>query len=241
MAAANGRQEVAGHLLARGADVNARSDDGDCPLHEAAARGHLEMVRLLLDGGADVNVRSTSRSPVQARAGNTPLHDAVAKGREDVVGLLLVRGADVGARSGRGLTPLHLAAGPGHTGIVRKLLEGGADVGAFGDDGLTPLHAIAAGGEVPSAELLLGRGADVNVRSKPSALVPITASLKPNPWAAGGNTPLHLAVLAERSGMVKLLLRRKADPEARNDLGRKPFDYARTAEMKDLLRQVSRD
>ncbi len=242
LAAANGRREVAELLLARGADVNVRTDDGDTPLHEAASRGHLDVVRLLLNRGADINARSTSQNPVQARAGNSPMHDAVARGHEEVVGLLLARGGDVGARSGRRMTPLHLAAGAGHAGIVRRLLDRGADLASFGDDGLTPLHAIAAGGEVPSAELLLEHGADVNVRSKPSSLLPITvASLKPNPWGAGGNTPLHLAVLAERPGMVKILLRRKADVDARNDLGRTPVDYARTAEMKDLLRQPARD
>ena len=40
MAAANGRTEVARLLLAKGADINVRTDEGDTPLHDAASRGH---------------------------------------------------------------------------------------------------------------------------------------------------------------------------------------------------------
>jgi ankyrin repeat protein len=200
------------------------------------------VVKLLLEKGADINARSTSRSPIEARAGNTALHDAVARGHEEVVGLLLARGAEIGARSASGKTPLHLAAGKGRAGIVRRLLDRGADMAAFSDEGQTPLHAIAAGGDVPSAELLLDKGADVDVRSRPSSSpAGMPRSLRPNRWAAGGNTPLHLAVLADRSDMVRLLLGRKADPGATNSLGQTPLDYARGAAMKELLRRPARD
>ena len=57
MAAANGKTAVAKLLLAKGAGVNVRTDEGNTPLHDAASSGHGEMVELLLRRKADVNAR----------------------------------------------------------------------------------------------------------------------------------------------------------------------------------------
>jgi len=45
--------ELAGALIAAGADVNARQQDGVTPLQEAAANGRADLVTLLLEAGAD--------------------------------------------------------------------------------------------------------------------------------------------------------------------------------------------
>ena len=44
----DGHKDVAELLLANKADVNARDNDGDTPLHMAAMKGHKDMVELLL-------------------------------------------------------------------------------------------------------------------------------------------------------------------------------------------------
>jgi Raf kinase inhibitor-like YbhB/YbcL family protein len=43
-------------LVARGANLNARDNDGWTPMIKAASAGHVEIVRLLLEKGADMNV-----------------------------------------------------------------------------------------------------------------------------------------------------------------------------------------
>jgi ankyrin repeat protein len=48
---------VAELLLKNKADVNARNDFGDTPLHAAAMWGHQGVAELLLANGADVNAR----------------------------------------------------------------------------------------------------------------------------------------------------------------------------------------
>src|SRR5690242_1443895 len=55
------KSDVAGvrALLAKGADVNAKSPYGATPLFFACDRGNLEIVKLLLDRGAEVNVQDT--------------------------------------------------------------------------------------------------------------------------------------------------------------------------------------
>jgi len=59
------------------ADVNARSDDGESPLHCAAFGGHADTCSVLVRGGALVDV-------IALRDGDTPLHLA-ALGRHVAV------------------------------------------------------------------------------------------------------------------------------------------------------------
>ena len=53
IAAIHGRIDVAAHLLARGADVNAHCLEGVTPLHYTAIKGQVKMAKFLLDHGAD--------------------------------------------------------------------------------------------------------------------------------------------------------------------------------------------
>jgi ankyrin repeat protein len=56
-AAVNGRKEIVELLIAKGADVNAKSKRGT-PLHFAAKGGHREVAKLLIAKGADVNAKT---------------------------------------------------------------------------------------------------------------------------------------------------------------------------------------
>ncbi|CAI9725078.1 E3 ubiquitin-protein ligase MIB2-like [Octopus vulgaris] len=63
-------------------EVNARSNNGETPLHLACSQGHFHTVVLLLGhDGIDANVMNIN--------GDTPLHVAVQCQRNDVVSLLL--------------------------------------------------------------------------------------------------------------------------------------------------------
>jgi ankyrin repeat protein len=97
------RREVAGVLIARGADVNARNQTGETQLHRAAFEGDLAAVDLLMSHRAGLAARDAS--------GFTPLHRAVQAGRFDVSARLLELGADGRAAAADGTTPLTLAGG----------------------------------------------------------------------------------------------------------------------------------
>jgi uncharacterized protein len=56
-AARTGNVGDAKSALDAGADVNARDDRQQTPLHWAAMKGHTDLARLLIDKGADLNAR----------------------------------------------------------------------------------------------------------------------------------------------------------------------------------------
>src|SRR5213595_3475488 len=108
LAAFFGHTKVAELLLARGADVSARSrnPNGNTPLHAALAGNHKFVAGLLIGGGADVNAPDA--------AGWRPLHLAAANNNLDAIKALIAQGADAAAGNGEGKTPLSLAQEKNH-------------------------------------------------------------------------------------------------------------------------------
>lgn len=98
-------------------EVNARSNNGDTPLHVAANEGHKDVAELLLANNADVKAKSNG--------GYTPLYFAAFNGSEDVAELLLANHADVNAMDTKGETPLPLVALKGHKDVVELLRHHG--------------------------------------------------------------------------------------------------------------------
>ena len=167
-------------LLAKGADINARNNEGDTMLLLAASSGKKDIVEWLLAKGADVNAKGMDEE--------TPLHRAAYSGEKDIAELLLAKGADVKARNREERAPLRMAVGRGNKDIAELLLAKGADVNAVDQYG-TPLHLAATGGNIDIAELLLAKGADTNAQSDYPG------------------TPLDTAMVDKRSDMVDLLER----------------------------------
>ena len=101
-------------LIARGADVRARSKVGETALMDAATRGDAAAARMLIAKGADVNARD--------HRGYTALMFAAQYDgdAEALVRLLLAHGADVTAIA-EDHTALSLAARRGETGVTKLL------------------------------------------------------------------------------------------------------------------------
>lgn len=78
--------ELVKTLLAKGADVNAKSPYGATPLFFACDRSNVEIVKILLDAGADPNVQDTFYKA-------TPLGWASGKNNPEVMRLLVEKGA----------------------------------------------------------------------------------------------------------------------------------------------------
>lgn len=217
LAAANGNAAIAKLLLGRHADANAATASGVTPLMEVARSGSVDTLRLLLASGASVNAKETAR-------GQTALMWAVARQHHEVVGLLIDHQADIHARTVTrpvmvmldrgprravktsvqdarrlefgGTTALLMAAQHGDAESVRRLLSAGADANDTAGDGKSALVMAAFAGHGGTGSVLLNAGADPNA-------------------AAAGYTALHAAALRGDVALVKALLGKGANPDAR--------------------------
>ena len=97
-ASGEGHMEVVKLLIAKGADVDAKDNDGWTPLISARTK---EIAELLIAKGADVDAKDND--------GWTPLHNAVVNRPKEVTELLIAKGSDVNAKEQNGRTPLDWA------------------------------------------------------------------------------------------------------------------------------------
>ncbi|MDE0570695.1 MAG: ankyrin repeat domain-containing protein [Verrucomicrobiales bacterium] len=81
-------------LIADGASLNARKNDGSTPLSTASFNGRLEIAEYLIQKGA--RVTQTNRD------GNTPLHVAAFMCQTEIIKLFLEKGAPVRKKNNRG-------------------------------------------------------------------------------------------------------------------------------------------
>ena len=222
-----GSTRMAEVLLQKGADPDRTGPSGATALMWAIP--DLEKVRLLLARGANVNA--------QSETGRTPLLVAAAyPGTAAVLRLLVDRGADLRAQDRGGVTALALAVRSADIEVVRFLVERGLD-----PDALNPAARRAgfARYDLPTTEYLMSKlqspTPDILITAaawQPSALVSrwINQGGEVNAKNAAqyDRNPLLAAVTSEAAGaeMLKLLLERGADPNARTTEGESALDWA---------------
>jgi ankyrin repeat protein len=212
-------QDVVRLLLENRALLTVTNDMGRTPLHTAVARRSQVLARLL--AGPDV-------INTHDRTGDTPLHIAVRNRLAQIVTELLAHNADVKAQAAGGNTSLHLAVTGENVSqdLLRLLLEREDAVNAqnpgrnivlgvniANQAGDTPLHIAVRNRLAQIVTELLAHNADVKAQ------------------AAGGNTPLHLAVTGGNVSLdlLRLLLEREdavAGVNARNAGGNTPLHLA---------------
>lgn len=192
LALANGNIILTKRLLKAGADPKATRWNGETALMIAAGAGSAEEVRLLLDAGLDVNAAEPNR-------GQSSLMWAAAEGHSEVVNLLLQRGANVNGTTKSGFTALAFATMKNDSRSVHLLIEAGADPNyALPDKDKTKMLLIAGAYESTGAAMaLLDGGSDPNITD------------------IRGRTPLHIAAEAGSLELVRKLVSKGANLNAR--------------------------
>eukprot|EP01119_Soliformovum_irregulare_P002835 TRINITY_DN13093_c0_g1_i1.p1 TRINITY_DN13093_c0_g1~~TRINITY_DN13093_c0_g1_i1.p1 ORF type:complete len:675 (+),score=159.41 TRINITY_DN13093_c0_g1_i1:188-2212(+) len=117
----NGHCDILRLLIARGADINIKTDNGETALMKATVYGHMECVKFICEHPA---VRLEDGDSTN---GNTPLHIAASRGDISCIQFLLQKGAVINAQNLSGETPLHLSVMGHHKACLDYLLDVGAD------------------------------------------------------------------------------------------------------------------
>ena len=177
----NGDLKQVQKLISKGADVNARDDDGQSSLHHACYLGNFEIVKSLVTNGANVNIEVP-------KFALTPLHGATMNGDIKTVKFLIEHNAKLNAKDIKGGTPIFAACWIGKLSVVKYLVEKGAEIDITTNDGATVLHYASQSGNLDLVKFLTSKGLDVNSQ------------------ADNGATPLHIAVSIGSMDVVEYLL-----------------------------------
>jgi len=201
-------------LINKGADIEAKNNDGKTSLMIASNNGHSEVVKLLLEKGADIEAKNEN--------GRTSLMMASHKGHSEIVKLLLENGANIEAKNVNGETSLMYASSNGNSEVVKLLLEKGADIEAKENDGYTSLMWASHNGHSEVVKLLIEKGADIEAKG------------------SDGKTSLMLASWNRQREVVKVLLEKGANANAKTGSGNTAYDYAYggSSEIKKMLKEA---
>jgi ankyrin repeat protein len=136
------------------------------------------------------------------------------------VELLLKAGADVNFKDAFGYTVLMKASENGYIDMVRLLLNKNANINLQNEHkyGYTALMLAAYNGHTDVVQLLLNNNADVNFKT------------------IFGYTALMIASQNCYTDVVNELLNKNVDINLRNNIGKTAYDFAKTDEIKKLLK-----
>ncbi len=160
-------------------------------LYDAANAGNVGRIQQLLTSGANPNIGSPY---------DGPLHVGARLGSTEIVVDLLDAGADPELPGFGGAHPLHAAALAHKARIISVLLERGAKVDALDNVGRTPLMTDLSSGDpdLETLTVLLEGGANSNLLDGVSQIY-----------------ALHFAAMHGRADVVELLLKFKANVDAK--------------------------
>ena len=160
--AEEGDKKMCEELVAHGANVNTKNNEGWTPFLLALDGGHYSIARFFLENGADLATRSSD--------GKNALHFVLDNFLpiDDEIGLakqIVELGGDVHAKSKLGFTPLFSAVIKNKLEIAEYLLQKGAQVNETAGDGWTPLHYAANHNHLNMVKLLLRHGALLDAKT----------------------------------------------------------------------------
>ena len=211
-------------LLKRGANVNAKDQNGWTPLNMAAGRDDAAMAKFLLDYGANLDSGDFDKE--------TPWTVALRSGSASVVELLLQKGIDEKFKNQALFytireqpTVIKIQSGAkgarlpddadSYARVATLLLQEGAQINARNEEGSTPLIEAAGYGRLSIVGALLKKGADLEARNKHGSTALLVAACD-----------CAIATMPDTYDVVKLLLEKGANINATDEEGYTPLMIA---------------
>jgi ankyrin repeat protein len=205
LAANTGSVDAVKRLVAAGSDVNARETrTGTTALVWAASSNRADAVRVLVESGADLNVQSKVTQYPHTQ--NGVLLAGVEEGVSYVGQTVLPRG---------GWSAVMYAAREGAASAARALAEAGANLDLTDPEGTSALIIAIINGHWDTASVLVEKGADVNLADI-KGMTPLYAAVDMHTLGDTFGRPYPPPpVIAGSAGVIKMLLARGANPNAR--------------------------
>jgi len=243
-AARSGSLESMRLLLTRGADPNAQEGwYGETALMWAASQNHAAAVKLLIEAGAKTDTAGKKMTFARKVSGQTTLPVgsmtalmyAARVGALDATKALIDGGAPLDQQDPDGTTAMVLAIINAHYDVAAALLEKGANPNVADSAGMGALyatidmhtlqymhgrpHAKASGQltDIDLIKLMLAKNADIEQKLKTPLLRRHNSTSTQS--LGDGTTPLMRAAATGDVEVMRLLLAKGADPNARQKNG----------------------
>ena len=218
LAATENKTEMVKAILSRTEKVNYKNAAGVSALIAAAAANNTEIVKMLLEKKADVNSRDNS--------GTTPLMIAAELANIEILKLLMDKGADVSLKNNKGETAMTLAKADN----IKEALKSPSKPTAGAQGGTVPTELVKPvdieklspaearktldGLKIPYNDNRFVEAASKN-ETEAVALF-IKAGLHPNTKNIEGVNTLMTASIAGNNDMIKFLVSKNANVNARD-------------------------
>jgi ankyrin repeat protein len=178
-----------------------RNENNQLPLHFAVRKNRPEMVSLLIELGADPLGVDGSGYPAAAYAIYPDVDRPVMEAISTMTSAEMLSAQRAHREPQLGMIDLLAALALRDWETAQYIWNGSGDTDNHGDVNAGALHIMAKRGDRESVAWLLQRGANPNTR-----------------WAHWDSdvTPMHLAVFASHTDVVRVLLAQGADPSIRD-------------------------
>ncbi|KAL8821117.1 MAG: hypothetical protein Q9191_007377 [Dirinaria sp. TL-2023a] len=162
------RDEVVGILIAEGADLHSKNNQGESILQTAISHAPASTLRLLRGKGLALEVKDSPGLAQLFKA--LGCENPLLRSDERAVALIAM-GADVNAHDDDKMTPLHLAVRANCSlAVVNSILDAGADVNVYSKDETTALHLAVQNRTTPVVKSILDAGAKIDLRDSSGRL-----------------------------------------------------------------------
>ena len=204
VAAASDNVKLLDFLISRGVDINRRGSMVGTPVLMALDTGASDAALDLIGRGADIS---------SAKFQPTAIEDAAQFCNGKVIDALVKKGCDPNDLPGKRADPLEIAARSGNEDSAKALIQDGANVNFEDNDHTPPLFTAVQTDDPPMVQFFLDHGADIN-----------------EPSSSDGSTPLMMAAGWTNGDMIKFLISKGANVDARDHDGHTALDISNEAQ-----------